>query len=106
MEPIRERPSAEFERLRAEIGKRNAKRRSGWRKAQFHNDTTLAVHRLLLAVFAAVVTSTKAAESRGWLQEAIMSDGREHPQSGPGTDRYRSFAAMLSVATAATIVAA
>ena len=34
-----------------------------------------------------------------------MSDGREHSQSGPGTDRHRWFAAKLFVAIAVAIVA-
>ncbi len=35
-----------------------------------------------------------------------MLDRREHPQSGPGTDRHRWFATKLLVALAVTIVAA
>ena len=35
-----------------------------------------------------------------------MLDRREHPQSGPGTDRHRWFATKQLVALAVTIVAA
>ena len=35
-----------------------------------------------------------------------MFDRREHPQSGPGADRHRWFAAKLFVAIVVTIVAA
>ena len=49
---------------------------------------------------------TKAAGSPGWLQEAIMSDGREHPRCGPGLASHRWFAAKVFVILAATIVAA
>ncbi len=65
---------------------------------QFDNNTTLDV-------FAAVLAGTKATESPGRLQEAIMSDGREHPQSDPGTNRHQWFAANLFVALVVTIVA-
>ena len=34
-----------------------------------------------------------------------MSDRREHPQSGPGTDRHRWFAAKVFVAIVMAIVA-
>ena len=35
-----------------------------------------------------------------------MFDRREHPQSGPGADRHRWFAAKVFVILAVTIVAA
>ena len=35
-----------------------------------------------------------------------MSDGREHPQSGPGADQNRWFAAKVFVILAVTLVAA
>ena len=49
---------------------------------------------------------TKAGGSPDWPQEAIMSDGRGHPQCGPGFGSHRWFAAKVFVAVVATIVAA
>ena len=53
-----------------------------------------------------ILAGTKPAGGPGWLREAIMSDGREHPQSGPSEDRHRWFAAKLFFAIVVTIVAA
>lgn len=64
------------------------------------------VCRVPLAGFATVLAGMKTAESPGWLQEPIMLDRREHPQSGPGADRHRWFAAKLFVAIVVTIIAA
>ena len=102
MQPDREQPPAELERLRTRD--REAEGRSG--KADNGSATIRQqcdVDKLLLAVFAAVIADTKAAESPGWLREAIMFDGREHPQGAPGTDRHRWFAAKLLVAAYVTI---
>ena len=102
IEPDREQPPAEFESLRIETGE--AEDRSGEAdggSAAIRQQCD--VDKLLLAVFAAVIADTKAAESPGWLQEAIMFDGREHPQGAPGTDRHRWFAAKLLVAAYVTI---
>ena len=52
---------AETEKLKAEAAKLMAEGR------RLDNNTTLDVYKLLLAVFAAVVAGTKAAESLGWL---------------------------------------
>ena len=56
-----ERLRAETEKLKAEAAKLMAEGR------RLDNNTTLDVYKLLLAVFAAVVAGTKAAESLGWL---------------------------------------
>lgn len=100
MEPDREQPSAELERPRAEIGKRMSEAAKLMAEAwRFDNNTTVGVYRFALA-------GLKAVHSPGWLQEAIMSDRREHPQSGPGAERHRWFAVKLFVAIVVTIVAA
>ena len=54
----------------------------------------------------AMLAGAKSAESPGWLEEATMADGREHPQGGTGADRHRWFAAKVFVILAVTIVAA
>ena len=59
---------------------------------RFDDNTTLA--------------GTKAAGGPGWLQEAIMSDGRKHSQCGPGLTSHRWFGAKVFVILAVTIVAA
>ena len=59
----------------------------------------------VLAAFAAVLAGTKAAASPGRLQEAVMSDRREHPQSGPGTDRHRWFVAIVVALVAGYVTA-
>ena len=57
-------------------------------------------------MWAAIVPGVKAAESLGWLQEEIVLERREHPQSGPGPDRQWWFAAKLVAALVVTMVAA
>ena len=63
-------------------------------------------HNAMLAVLAAALSGPKAAGRPGRLQEAIISHGRAHPRSGPGTDRHWWFAAKLFVAIVVTNVAA
>ncbi|MCY4452162.1 MAG: hypothetical protein OXC01_09450 [Immundisolibacterales bacterium] len=54
----------------------------------------------------AMRADTKAAGSPGWPQEAIMSCGRKHSQSGPGLRSHGWFGAKVFVLIVATIVAA
>ena len=66
MEPDRERPTAEVERLRAGTEKQKAEAVTLMAQARrFDNDTTLDVDKSLLAVFAMVIAGTKPAESLG-----------------------------------------
>ena len=68
MEPDREQPPTEAERLRAETLKLEAEAAKLMAEARrFDNNTILDVSKLLLAVFAAVLAGLKTAESLGWL---------------------------------------
>lgn len=68
MEPDREQPPAEAERLRAETEKLEAETAKLMAEARrFDNNTTLDIYKLALAVFAAVIAGLKTAESLGWL---------------------------------------
>ena len=68
MEPDREQPPAEFERLRPETEKLEAEAAKLMAEARrFDNNTTPDVCKVLLAVFAAVLAGMKTAESLGWL---------------------------------------
>ena len=68
MEPDREQPPAEVERLRAETEKLEAETAKLMAEARrFDNNTTLDIYKLSLAVFAAVIAGLKTAESLGWL---------------------------------------
>ena len=68
MEPDREQPPAEVERLRAETEKLEAEAAKLMAEARrFDNNTTLDIYKLALAVFAAVIAGLKTAESLGWL---------------------------------------
>lgn len=70
----REAPDRDRE-IKAEAAKLTAETR------KFDNDAPRDVDKVLLAVFAVAVSGAKVAESPDRLQEAIMSDGRPHPQS-------------------------
>ena len=83
---------AELKRARAGAAKLIAQAR------RVGTNTTLDVSELLLAVFAAMLAASKAAGSPSRRWEAIMSAGREHPESGPGLGRHRWFAVRLFVA--------
>ena len=68
MEPDREPPPAEVERLRAETAKLEAEAAKLMAEARrFDNNTILDVSKLLLALFGAVLAGLKTAESLGWL---------------------------------------
>ena len=68
MEPDREQPPTEAERLWAETQKLKAKAAKLMAESRrFDNNTILDVSKLLLAVFAAVLAGLKTAESLGWL---------------------------------------
>lgn len=68
MEPDREQPPAEVERLRAETEKLEAETAKLMAEARrFADNTTLDIYKLAIAVFAAVIAGLKTAESLGWL---------------------------------------
>ena len=68
MEPDREQPPAEAERLRAEIEKLKAEAAKLMAESRrFENNTILDIYKLGLAIFAAAVAGTKAAQTLGWL---------------------------------------
>jgi len=68
MEPDREQPPTEAERLLAETEKLKAEAAKLMAESRrFDNNTTLDIYKLALALFAAVLAGIKTAESLGWL---------------------------------------